>query len=99
MADPEEGRAPQHGRAGPEPVRADAAQEQFRADVIEFLREVSTAARSGYLPVYLPQDADLGQMARTVRMLGEVRRGAAAAGGAQARTDSDDERAQVYELP
>lgn len=80
------------GMVGERPV----TQERFRADVLELLARLDTAACTGYLPGYLPRDVDVTRMARTVRVLGQVRRGLAtdepgldsrhgAAGGDEAR--------------
>ena len=60
----------------PEVAGCDGA--QFRADVLALLDSLDKAACAGYLPPYLPQGADITGMARTVRVVGEVRRGPAA---------------------
>ena len=75
--------------------------ERFRADVLAMLGCLDAAARAGYLPVYLAPGADVTRMARTVRVLGEVRRGPAAGeAGLDPRPGADGrEEAQMYALP
>jgi HEAT repeat protein len=81
---------------------------QFRADLHDMLGSLDSAACSGYLPLYLPTGADLARMARTVRMVGGVRRGqpAGGAGGDRESPGRDHGspgdyglRKRIYALP
>ena len=78
-----------------------ATREQFRADVLKLLDRLDTAACTGYLPGYLPRGADVTGMARTVRVLGEVRRGPATGepGSDPQHGAAGGERARMYALP
>lgn len=74
---------------------------QFQADVLELLTKLDNAACSGYLPVYLPPGADVTRMTRTVRMIGEVRRGPPT-GEADTGPDGTEEQGTghpLYALP
>ena len=51
-----------------------ATAEEFRTDVVALLSKLDEASCRANLPIYLPPGADLTQMARTVRLLGRVRR-------------------------
>lgn len=69
--------------------------------MLELLGRLDAAACTGSLPGYLPQGADVRRMARTVRVLGEVRRGPAAdERGLDPRPGAEEhERARMYALP
>ena len=51
-----------------------ASPQEFRADLVSFLRKLDVTACREYLPVYLPADSDVTQMAGPTRMFGKVRR-------------------------
>jgi hypothetical protein len=74
---------------------------QFRTDVLALLDSLDKAACTGYLPAYLPQGADMTRMVRTVRVVGEVRRGPAAdETGLNPRPGADRrEQSRMYALP
>lgn len=83
-----------------------ATSEEFRADVLNLLKNLDDAACRAYLPVYLPAGADVTRMARTVRLLGRVRRplsgpGSGAAKSGKRMTDSGDDpyADEIYSLP
>jgi len=58
----------------PAPEEAVATDGDFRADLVAMLRALDAKARTGYLPAYLQAGADVAKMARTVRLIGRVRR-------------------------
>jgi hypothetical protein len=47
---------------------------EFRDDVVGLLRALDRQSRFDYLPSYLSHGADVTRMARTVRVIGRVRR-------------------------
>ena len=78
-------------------VTPQASPDEFRADLLTLLTAVDESARKANLPPYLRPGSDVIQMARTVRLLGRVRRPEDAAGTADPGQNAD--REHVYELP
>ena len=74
-----------------------ASPDEFRADVLELLTAVDQNACKANLPPYLRPGSDVIQMARTVRLLGRVRRPKDEAETAGSGQDSGHKH--VYELP